>query len=263
VSASAPEETPRREGFLDRFKRFPRRLRLYIFLQHLQRSARDRIERMIGSLKRSAPAAWVLRQVYIRYPERVNRALGVQVEGNHVIEAYAAHLEAMVKMSRDSGAKPVIVLQPRSAYREFLKFLPGDAPRANLKSVRLLRAGRAGEAISPLRAQCAARPRDAITWFNLAVAYRLAGQEANANHALDAIVSIRSFTMNAVADRTAARLDVPVVYTPLAFEESDDPSLFFPDRYHTRPAGYALVAGEVKKVLVERGLLGNAPVPDS
>jgi hypothetical protein len=80
---------------------------------------------------------------------------------------------------------------------------------------------------------------------------------------LDPIVSIRSFTMNAVAYRTAARLGVPVVYTPLAFEESDDPSLFFPDRYPTRAAGYALVAHEVEKLLMERELFGNAPVPDS
>ncbi len=268
VIAVPPEESPVRESSEPgRLEDFPRNLRLYRFTKSILDEARQLPERVAGGVKSSAIASRILARVYASDPERIHRRLRVEVEGNHVLRAYEDALEVIVKTARAGGARPVIVLQPRRAYREFLEWLPEDARRRNLEAVTLIRAGRPGSAIAILERLRKADPSTLITAFNLSVAYRKAGRAADADRALDAIVSIRSFTMNAVADRTAARLGVPVVYTPLAFEASGAPALFFPDRYHTRAAGTAIVADEVGKALLEEGVPGEeapaAPGPAS
>ena len=247
-------EAGARPGRLDDF---PRHLRLYLLTKYILDWGRRLPDRIIGAAKSSAFAPWILSRVYARDPERILSRLRVEVEGNHVLRAYEDALEEMVKTARAGGARPVIVLQPRRACREFLEWLPRDARRKNLEAVSLIRDGKSGAAIAILEALRRSDPAALITVFNLSIAYRMAGRTADATRALDAILPVRTFTMNAIAERTAARLGVPVVYTPLAFEASDAHDLFFPDRYHTRPAGTAIVAGEVEKVLLQEGLLGN------
>ena len=243
-----------RPGRLDDF---PRHLRLYLLTRYFLDWARRLPGRIIGAVKSSKLAPWVLSRVYARDPERIYRRLRVDVDGNHVLRAYEDALEEMVRTARAGGARPVIMLQPRRAYRELLEWLPPDARRRNLEAVSLIRDGKPGEAIAILEALRKSDPAALITVFNLSVAYRLAGRTTGADRALEAIIDIRTFTMNAIAERTAARLGVPVVYTPLAFEASGASGLFFPDRYHTRPSGYALVAREVERVLLREGCLGT------
>jgi lysophospholipase L1-like esterase len=259
VAAPAPEageagET--RGAFLDRFRDFPRRTKLFLFLLRAKGELCNTTRQMLGRVKRvksSDFAGWFLRRIYAREPEWIYRPLRVPIAGNHVVEAYGMHLEEMVRLCREAGTPPVILLQPRRAYREFLDFLPDAAREANLRAIRILLKGKGtetGEAIRLLETARARRPQDAITLFNLAAAYRSSGRDDDADRVLEKILPIRTFTLDVVADRTGARLGVPRVNLPLAFmarEQQDD--LFFPDRYHTRAAGYALVAEEVEKVL--------------
>ncbi len=241
-----------REALLDRFRDFPRRTKLFLFLDRAKESLRSTTGRIVGRVKSSDLAGWFLRRIYEREPERIHGPLRVPIVGNHVVEAYGTHLEEMVRLCREAGASPLIVLQPRRAYREFLDFLPDAARQANLRAIAMLMKGEAAEtagAIRILEAARARRPQDAITLFNLAVAYRSSGRDADADRLLEEILPIRTFTLNAVADRTGARLGVPRVNLPLAFMAREQDDLFFPDRYHTTPAAYALVAAEVEKVL--------------
>jgi lysophospholipase L1-like esterase len=249
------EPPPPGRGLRDRLRRFPTQLRLYRFTQEVIRRGRDALDRATGALKSSDLAVRVLGGIYRRDPERVRRLLAVPVRGNHVVDSYAASLGAIVEMTRAAGARPVIVLQPRRAYREFLDWLPPGPRAANLEAVNLLRTGDAGRALARLGALHRDRPGDLITAFNLAAALRETRDDAGADRALAEIAGVRTFTLNAVADREAARLRVPVVHAPLAFEASGAPDLFFPDRYHTRPAGYAIVAREIARALVEHGLV--------
>ncbi len=259
IAAPPRETTPPGGTRPGRFEDFPRNLRLYAFTKFLIDQARRLPERLSGQVKSSPAASWVLARVYARDPEQVHRRLRIEVEGNHVLEAYGAALEAMVKSARAGGARPMIMLQPRRAYREFLEWLPEDARRANLEAVALIRRGESQAAIAILEPLRKADPAALITAFNLSVAYREAGRGADADRMIETLLPIRSFTMNALAERTAARLGVPVVYTPLAFEASDAPDLFFPDRYHTRPAGTAMVAAEVEKALLAEGAGNSLP----
>jgi lysophospholipase L1-like esterase len=262
VDPPAPDAEEPRETFLDRFRRFPRRTKLFLFLGRVKGSFHNATGRILGWAKSSDLAGWLLRWIYEREPERIHGALRLPIAGNHVVEAYGTHLEEMVRLCREAGAPPLILLQPRRAYREFLDFLPVAAREANLRAIAMLRRGGPGGAAGAVRILEDAREgrsRDAITLFNLSVAYRGAGRDADADRALEGIFSIRSFTLNAVADRAGARLGVPRVNLPLAFLASRRDDLFFPDRYHTRAAGYALLAEEVERVLSREGLLEGAP----
>jgi lysophospholipase L1-like esterase len=244
------EEPPRSEGFFDRFRDFPSQLKFFLLIRHAAWRAHQGAFRLVGWFKSSDLTSWFLAKVYAKDPGRIHARLRVQIEGNHVVEAYVAHLEDMVKLCRGANVRVVIVLQPRRAYREFLDLLPGGARAANLRAIALLRQERPFEAIRILEPQHSARPKDAITIFNLSLAYRLAGRNAEADLTLDKVLHIRTFALNAVADQTAARLGVPVVYTPLSFLASNQKDLYFPDRYHTHSAGYALVAEALEEKLI-------------
>ena len=250
-----PEKPQQEERFLDRFEDFPARLKLTRLLRRSAHEVHHWILRLAGGFKSSDLASWLIRQVYTRDPSRIHASLNVEIDGNHVVRSFASRLEQIFALCRKIGASPVVVLQPRRAYREFLSFLPKGSREANLKGVALLEEGNPSEAIVVLEAAHRKRPQDAITIFNLAVAYRLAGDNVEADRLLEKIMNIRSFTMNAAADITASRFEVPVVYTPLPFEVSDRKDLFFPDRYHTRSAGFALVAREIEEVLIAKRLI--------
>jgi lysophospholipase L1-like esterase len=252
VNPPAPEAGEVRETVLDRFRHFPRRTKLFLFLGRVKESLRNATGRVLGRVKSSDLAGWFLRRIYEREPERIHGPLRVPIAGNHVVEAYGTHLEEMVKLCREAGVPALILLQPRRAYREFLDFLPDAARRANLRAVGMLRKGEGPEAAGAIRileAARARRPQDVITLFNLATAYRSSGRDTDADRLLEEILPIRTFTLNAVADRTGARLGVPRVNLPLGFMAREQDDLFFPDRYHTTPVAYALVAAEVEKVL--------------
>lgn len=254
----APEIEHEEEGFSDRFNAFPRRLSLYALMERMLHASRQGFARMTGRLKSSGIASRVLRGAYQRNPERIYAPLRVGVKGNHVMESYAANLEAIAALCREAGVPVLLLLQPRRAYREFVDFLP-DADRAvNLESLALLRAGKPDEAIAMLAPRNAARPQDAVTAYHLGIAYHLAGKTAEARAHLEQVVPIRSFTMNAIALMTAGRLGVPVIMATLPFAGSDSGALFFPDRYHMTAAGYALIASEVEKFLDEEGSLEAA-----
>ncbi len=254
IAAPSGEAPAGEQPGAGRLDNFPRNLRLYRLTKLLVYAAQRLPGRTLGAIKASAVTSRILVRVYARNPDLILRRLREDVQGNHVLRAYEDALEEMVKAARAGGARPVIVLQPRRAYREFLDLLPETARRENLEAVRLMRRGNPQSAIPILEPLWKADPAALITAFNLSVAYRKAGRGPEAEKALDAILPYRTFTMNAVAERVAARLHVPVVYTPLAFEARDDPDLFFPDRYHTRPAGTAIVAKEVEKALLAQGL---------
>jgi hypothetical protein len=257
VPPPPPERGPTasRLTLRERLRDFPRRLLVYQGLRLGIEGALRGIDLAKSALKSSALAPWVLTRVDRWSPGIVERALRVDVQGDHTLQAYAESLEAIVRLGRASGTRILILLQPRSAYRELLDLLPGEGRERNLRALSAIRGGRPGEAVTLLEKERAARPGPAITRFNLAVAYRMAGRNADADRMMKSVITIRSFTLNVIAESTAARMGAPVVYIPLAFEASGAPDLFFPDRYHTRPQGNALVAAEVERTLQAPGWL--------
>jgi len=240
----------------DRFEDFPRNTRFYLMMQRGIHGLRQGGARLFGATKSSRLASFFLKMLYRRDPELVYGPLRVEVRRNHVLEAFVSHLEEMVRRSRDAGAAIVFVLQPRRAHRELLDLLPGEDREAHRRAGGLIEAGRAVEAIALLAPLHDARPQDAITSYILAIALQLEGRNTLALARLEEVLPLRSFTLNALMQQVAIRLDVPVVSTPLSFTESDRRDLFFPDRYHTRSEGYALVAEDVEKALILEGLPG-------
>ncbi len=254
----APEIEGREEVFSDRFNAFPRRLKLYALTERMLHASRQGLARMIGHLKSSGIASRVLRGAYQRDPERIYAPLRVAVKGNHVMESYAANLEAIASICRDAGVPVVFLLQPRRAFREFVDFLPEVDRAANLEGLALLRAGNPQKAVAILAPRNAARPQDAVTAYHLGIAYHLEGKNAEARAHLEQIVSIRSFTLNAIVLMTAGRLGVPVIMAILPLAGSESGALFFPDRYHVTASGYAFIASEVEKFLDEEAVLDAA-----
>lgn len=250
-------------AFSDRFRNFPRNLRFFLLLQRGVHDLQQGIYRVLGSVKSSRLASRFLAMLYARQPELVYRPLRVRVEGNHVLEAYVSHLEQTVRRCRKAGVAVVFVLQPRRAYQELLDVLPEAAGAANSRAAGLVEAGRPAEAIALLSRWHAERPEDALTTYDLALALELEGEDARALALLEQLLALRPFTMNALMQQVAIRMDVPIVPTPLSFVGSPRRDLFFPDRYHTRSDGYALVADDVLRTLEEEGLLRHAPIGGS
>lgn len=260
---SGPEPDARqRAGLPGRFESFPRNLRLYLLLQRGMHALEQGTARLYGGLKSSRLAAYGMGVLYRREPELVYRPLRVAVKGNHVLEAYVAHLEEMVRICRDAGVKVVFVLQPRRAHQELLDLLPAEAREGDRRAVALIEAGSPEKAVAMLTPLHDARPQDAITAYLLALALQLDGRDAPALALLETLLPLRPFTLNALMQEVAIRRGVPIVPTPLSFAASRRRDLFFSDRYHTRPPGYALVADAVEKTLVEEGLLGSGEEAD-
>lgn len=255
VTPEPPEEKAEAGGFSDRFRDFPMNLNLTIQLRRLRGWVSVKIGGLLGKLRSSDLGVGLMRRLYLRDPAEFYARAPVREAQQHSVEAFARHLEVMVEACRQRGIPIVVLLQPRRTHRDFLDFLPDEARQANLRALSHIREDRPDEAIEILEAAHEARPVDAITTFNLSVAYRLAGRNEDADRALDQVSGIQPFLMNAVAERTADRLDVPVVDTLLAVEESPETDHFLVDRYHPRPSGYALIAEEVERVLVSEKLL--------
>ncbi|MDP3937934.1 MAG: GDSL-type esterase/lipase family protein [Deltaproteobacteria bacterium] len=255
VAPPVPDDAMPAPRFSDRFRDFPRNVRFYLLLQHGIHLFRQGSERVWGGLKSSRLASRVLAMAYRREPELIYRPLRVHVEHNHVLEAYVTHLEETVRRCRQTGAAVIFVLQPRRAYQELLHLLPAPEREANLRAATLVEAGKSGEAVALLALSHAARPEDAVTTYQLALALQLDGQDARALALLNQVLSLRPFTMNALMQQVSIGLGVPIVPTPLSFMGSAREDLFFPDRYHTREAGYALVVEDIERTLAEEGMM--------
>jgi Flp pilus assembly protein TadD len=269
----------RRPEQLDRLKKLLYRWRLYSLMTRLyERMIEAREGGNSGNGSAQDVGALLGLDVTREYSENVG-----QNEAAEVIEEFEQNLRAILSLADNAGVKVILCTVPsnlrdwapnQSFFTSEVAFDDQQQALALLAQARsALEAGDAAAAVTPLEQARELAPHYAEVHFRLGQAYDALGRydDARASYvrARDtdgmpgrAVSAINATIRDLMASENALLLDAESL-----FEQASPHGLtgfnLIEDYVHPKPEGHRLIAYELWKMILERGLLGEARDADA